>query len=196
MGSHPTLAHRWVGQPTTRDSATGAELAFKQLNGHLAPFIDHGDPDGNRERVRTVEDLDTRSDRSWVNDANENPPTPIQVRQLQLQQRATAAQTSTRQLEHTFDRPRMERIGANANRAEVPPYSAGRRAPPCVPKDGEPLGTEGHAALPPHLGWPPTLPRRRDPGAGGNAVRAIRRPAAHLVFLGTLERLHPWRLTS
>ena len=104
MGSHPTLAHRWVGQPTTRDSATGAELAFKQLNGHLAPFIDHGDPDGNRERVRTVEDLDTRSDRSWVNDANENPPTPIQVRQLQLQQRATAAQTSTRQLEHTFDR--------------------------------------------------------------------------------------------
>ena len=93
-----------MGQQTTLDSATGAELAFEQLNGHLAHFIDHGDPDGSRERVRTVEDLDARGYRSWVNDANENPPTPLEVRQLQLQQRATGAQLTTRQLEHTFDR--------------------------------------------------------------------------------------------
>jgi hypothetical protein len=86
--------------------------------------------------------------------------------------------------------------GATANRAEVPPYSAGRRAPSCVSKDGESLGAGGQTALPPYLGWSPTLPRCRDPGAGGNPVRAIRRPATHLVFLGTLERLHRWRLTS
>src|SRR5215207_7123310 len=81
--------------------------------------------------------------------------------------------------------------GANA-RAEVPTYSPGRRAPSCVSQDGESLGTGGQAALPPDPGWPPTLPRCRDPGIGGDPVRAIRRPAAHLVSLGTLERLHPW----
>src|SRR5215216_1566615 len=86
--------------------------------------------------------------------------------------------------------------GATANRAEVPPDSAGRRAPSCVSKDGESLGAGGQTALPPDLGWSPTLPRCRDPGAGGNPVRASRRPATHLVFLGTLERLHSWRLTS
>jgi hypothetical protein len=86
--------------------------------------------------------------------------------------------------------------GATANRAEVPPYSAGRRAPACVSKDGESLGPGGQTALPPYLGWSSTLPRCRDPGAGGNPVRASRRPATHLVFLGTLERLYPWRLSS
>jgi hypothetical protein len=76
--------------------------------------------------------------------------------------------------------------GAKANRAEVPPNGAGRRAPPCVPKDGESLGAGGEAALPPYLGRPPTLPRCRDPGVGGNPVRAIHsRPAARLVSLGT-----------
>jgi hypothetical protein len=104
MGSHPTLAHDWVGQQTTLASASGAELAFEQLNPHLTNFIDHGDPDGSRERVRTVEDLDTRGYRAWVNDANENPPTPLEVRQLQLQERATTAQASARQLEQAFDR--------------------------------------------------------------------------------------------
>jgi hypothetical protein len=87
--------------------------------------------------------------------------------------------------------------GATANRAEVPTDSTGRRAPSCVPKDGESLGAGGQAALPPYLGRPPTLPRCRDPGVGGNPVRAIHgRPAAHLVSLGTLERLHPRRPTS
>ena len=37
----------------------------------------------------------------------------------------------------------MERIGANANRAEVPTYGAGRRAPSCVAKDGERWAQEG-----------------------------------------------------
>jgi hypothetical protein len=87
--------------------------------------------------------------------------------------------------------------GAAANRAEVPPDRTGRRAPSCVPKDGQSLGAGGPAALPPDLGRAPTLPRCRDTGVGGNPVRAIRsRPAARLVSLGTLERLHRWRLTS
>ena len=87
--------------------------------------------------------------------------------------------------------------GATANRAELPPYSPGRRAPSCVAKDGESLGPGGQAALSPYLGWSPTLPRCRDPGPAGNPVRAIRRPATHLVLLGTLERpAPPWRLTS
>jgi hypothetical protein len=103
MGSHPTLAHDWVGQQTTLESASGAELAFEQLNPHLAHFIDHHDPDGSRARIRTVEDLDARGYRTWVNDVNENPPTPLQVRELQLQERATSAQATTRQLEHAFD---------------------------------------------------------------------------------------------
>jgi hypothetical protein len=93
---------------------------------------------------------------------------------------------------HMGDSRKNGAHGANANRAEVPTYSAGRRAPSCVSQDGESLGTGGQAALPPHPGWPPTLPRCRDPGIGGDPVRAFRRPAAHLVFLGTLERLHPW----
>src|SRR5215218_11174989 len=86
--------------------------------------------------------------------------------------------------------------GATANRAEVSPHSPGRRAPACVVKDGESLGPGGQTALPPYLGWSPTLPRCRDPGAAGNPVRASRRPATHLVFLGTLEGLYPWRLSS
>src|SRR6266508_2892823 len=84
--------------------------------------------------------------------------------------------------------------GAPANRAEVPTHSAGRRAPPCVTKDGQPLGAGGQAALPPHLGRPPTLPRPGDPGAAGNPVRAIGgRPAARHVFLGTPDACNPWR---
>ena len=66
------------------------------------------------------------------------------------------------------------------------------RAPPCVTKDGQPLGAGGQAALPPHLGRPPTLPRPGDPGAAGNPVRAIRgRPAARHVFLGTPDACNP-----
>ena len=93
---------------------------------------------------------------------------------------------------HMGDSRKNGAHGANANRAEVPTYSAGRRAPSCVSQDGESLGTGGQAALPPHPGWPPTLPRCRDPGIGEDPFRAFRRPAAHLVFLGTPERLHPW----
>jgi hypothetical protein len=61
--------------------------------------------------------------------------------------------------------------GATANRAEVPPYSAGRRAPSCIAQDGESLGPGGQTALPPYLGRPPTLPRSRDPGVGRRASR-------------------------
>src|SRR6266511_4604227 len=84
--------------------------------------------------------------------------------------------------------------GAPANRAEVPTHSAGRRAPPCVTKDGQPLGAGGQAALPPHLERPPTLPRPGNPGAAGNPVRAIGvRPAARHVSLGTPDACNPWR---
>ena len=104
MGSHPTLAHQRHDQHPSPDAARAAEEAFQQLNPHLAYFIDPGDLQGNRERVRTVEDLDARGYRAWVNDANENPSTPAQVRQLQVQERAAGAQASTRQLEQAFDR--------------------------------------------------------------------------------------------
>jgi hypothetical protein len=65
-----------------------------------------------------------------------------------------------------------ERV-APANRAQVPAHRPGRRAPSGVTKDGQPLGPGGYAALRPHLGWPPTLPRPGDPGPAGNPVRAI-----------------------
>src|SRR5215217_9209749 len=63
---------------------------------------------------------------------------------------------------------------ANAKRAEVPAYIAGRRAAARVAKDGESLGPGGPAALALYLGRPPTLPRRRDPGPAGNPGRAVR----------------------
>jgi hypothetical protein len=69
--------------------------------------------------------------------------------------------------------PRTGERVAPDNRAYVPAHSAGRRAPPGVSKDGQPLGAGGYAALLPHLGWPPTLPRPGDPGPAGNPVRAI-----------------------
>src|SRR5829696_1675142 len=42
--------------------------------------------------------------------------------------------------------------GATANRAEVPPYRAGRRAPSCVAKDGESLGPR-RAGCPISVPW-------------------------------------------
>jgi hypothetical protein len=84
-----------------------------------------------------------------------------------------------------------ERV-APANPAQVPAHSPGRRTPPGVPKDGQPPGPRGHAALLPHLGRPPTLPRRRDPGPAGNPVRAILgRLAAHLACR-TRHHCCPW----
>src|SRR5215217_7222689 len=75
--------------------------------------------------------------------------------------------------------PRYLRTAQVAELLHVSPKTVSRWAP------------GGPAALRPYLGWSPTLPRCRDPSAGGNPVRAIRRPANHLVFLGTLKRLHP-----
>ena len=80
--------------------------------------------------------------------------------------------------------------GANANRAEIPADRAGRRASPCVAQDGQPLGPGGQAALPPHLGRPPTLPRRRDPGPAGNSVRAL--PGQLAARLTARHHCCPW----
>jgi hypothetical protein len=61
-----------------------------------------------------------------------------------------------------------------------------RRVPSWVPKDGQPLGAGGQAALPAHLGRPPTVPRPGERGAAGYPVRAIRGQAAARHFsLGT-----------
>jgi hypothetical protein len=80
--------------------------------------------------------------------------------------------------------------GANANRAEIPADRAGRRASPCVTQDSQPLGPGGQAALPPHLGRPPTLPRRRDPGPAGNPVRAL--PGQLAARLTARHHCCPW----
>jgi hypothetical protein len=97
-----------------------------------------------------------------------------------------------RRVPQTGDDSKNGEDGAPANRAQVPAHRAGRRASPCVTKDSQPLGAGGQAALPPHLGRPPTLPRPRDPGAAGNPVRTIHgRPAARLVSLGTPDVSHP-----
>src|SRR5688500_4242731 len=85
---------------------------------------------------------------------------------------------------HMGDTAKNGAYGATANRAEVSPYSAGRRAPACVSQDGESLGPGGSPALSPYPGWPSTLPRCRDPGAAGSPVRPTGGwPAAHVVSL-------------
>jgi hypothetical protein len=84
-----------------------------------------------------------------------------------------------------------ERV-APANRTRVPAHSTGRRAPPGASKDGQPLGAGGYAALRPHLGWPPTLPRPRNPGPAGNSVRIILGRLARAPRLTARHHCCPW----
>jgi hypothetical protein len=94
------------------------------------------------------------------------------LRPLYVERWMAFAPDGRRVVPQVGDDPQNGAHGARAKRAEVPTHSAGRRTPPRVTKDGQPLGAGGQAALPPHLGRPPPLPRPGDPGAAGNPVRA------------------------
>jgi hypothetical protein len=64
-------------------------------------------PDGTRGKLWAVKDLDARRYRAWVNEANENPPLPAELRQLQLRERTATAHPTTCYLERAFDRLKL-----------------------------------------------------------------------------------------
>ena len=106
MGSPQTLAHHLDQQePTTPAdrAAEAADAAFRQANPDRAQVTNHPDPLTRRELVRGVEDLEVRGYRAWYDQALENPPTPTEVRQAALRERAAAAQLTPRQAERAFD---------------------------------------------------------------------------------------------
>jgi hypothetical protein len=107
MGSPQTLAHHLDQQePTTpadHAAAAAADAAFRQANPDRAQVANHPDPLTRRELVRGVEDLEVRGYRAWYDQALENPPTPPEVRQAALRERAAAAQLTPRQAERAFD---------------------------------------------------------------------------------------------
>jgi hypothetical protein len=107
MGSSQTLAHPLDQQePITpaKQAAHEADAAFRQANPDRAQVANHPDPLTRRQLVRGVEDLEVRGYRAWYDQALENPPTPPEVRQAALRQRATAAQLTSEQAERAFDR--------------------------------------------------------------------------------------------
>jgi hypothetical protein len=107
MGSSQTLAHHQDHQePTTptQRATDAADAAFRQANPDRADLANHPDPRTRRQLVRGVEDLEVRGYRAWYQEALENPPTPPDVRQAAVRQRAAAAQLTTEQAERAFDR--------------------------------------------------------------------------------------------
>jgi hypothetical protein len=102
MGSSPTLT------PPAPPSHAAAEDAFAQLNPALAAFVDHPDPLARRELLRSAEAIDACGDRVWVEQATENPPTPLNIRHAVVRHRAeTARQRATDRAaaaERVFDR--------------------------------------------------------------------------------------------
>jgi hypothetical protein len=107
MGSPPTLAHHLDHQePTTpaEQAAVAADAVFRQANPDRAHIANHPEPLTRRELVRGVEDLEVRGYRAWYDEALENWPTPPEVRQAALRQRAAVAQFTTEQAEQAFDR--------------------------------------------------------------------------------------------
>jgi hypothetical protein len=94
MGSGPTLTPPAPpGHDPTRDPATQAgEDVFAQLNPALAAFVDHPDPVARRGLLRSAEAIDACGDRVWVEQATENPPTPVDVRHAVVRHRAETAQ--------------------------------------------------------------------------------------------------------
>ena len=108
MGSPQTLAHHLDQQepatPADHTADAAADAAFRQANPDRAHLANHPDPLTRRELGRGVEDLEVRGYRAWYDQALENPPTPPEVRQAALRQRAAAAQLSVEQAERAFDR--------------------------------------------------------------------------------------------
>jgi hypothetical protein len=107
MGSSQTLAHHQDQQePTTptERAADAADTAFRQANPDRAHLANHPDPLVRRQLVRGVEDLEVRGYRAWYQEALENWPTPPDVRQAALRDRAASAQLTTEQAERAFDR--------------------------------------------------------------------------------------------
>jgi hypothetical protein len=104
MGSPPTLDHHLDQQKPITPAARTAEAAFRQANPDRAHLADHPDPLTRHQLVRRVEDLEVRGTRVRLEEALENWPTPPDVRQAALRQRAAAAQLTTEQAERAFDR--------------------------------------------------------------------------------------------
>jgi hypothetical protein len=107
MGSPQTLAQHLDQQESTtpaEHAAEAADAAFRQANPDRTQVANHPDPLVRRQLVRGVEDLEVRGYRAWYQEALENWPTPPEVRQAALRQRAVAAQLSTEQAERAFDR--------------------------------------------------------------------------------------------
>jgi hypothetical protein len=112
MGSSPTLAQAASGHdpdPTTDPAVRAAEDAYGRLNPWMAyawpnpyrpgvrpdqlPRVTRPDgPHTRRDLVRLFEDLSARSHRVWLDEHNENPPTPPLSRLAHLRSRATRAQ--------------------------------------------------------------------------------------------------------
>jgi len=107
MGSPPTLDHHLDHQhptPPAERAAAAADDLYRQANPDHADLTDDPDPLTRRMLVRSFEDLEARGYRAWYDQMLENWPTPPDVRQAALRQRATAAQLTTRQAERAFDR--------------------------------------------------------------------------------------------
>jgi hypothetical protein len=110
MGSSPTLTpHAPPGHESTDPEVEAAEAAFAVLNPALASFVDHPDPLARRSLVRSAEAIDAGGDRAWVEQATENPPTPVETRHAVIRHRAqTAQQRATARArgraEQAFDR--------------------------------------------------------------------------------------------
>jgi hypothetical protein len=108
MGSPPTLDDPLDQQePTTpaeRAAEAAADALYQQANPDRAHIASHPDPVTRHQLVRGVEDLGARGYRAWYDQALENPPTPPEVRQAALRQRAAAAQLTTDHAERAFDR--------------------------------------------------------------------------------------------
>jgi hypothetical protein len=107
MGSSQTLAHHLDQQEPTAAAEVAveaADTAFRQANPDRAHVANHPDPLTRRQLVRGVEDLEVRGYRAWYQEALENSPTPPDVRQAALRQRAAAAQFIPSEAERAFDR--------------------------------------------------------------------------------------------
>jgi hypothetical protein len=115
MGSHltlpePTRPPNPTGAPPSRPpgrtpaAPLSAEDVFALLNPQRAALAHHPEPQVHRQQLRALEALDANGHRAWLEQALENPPTPLQLRQQRLAERASAAHPTSRDAEQAFDR--------------------------------------------------------------------------------------------